>query len=368
MGNSPPTLSISSAQKFYGENEALKGVSFEVYQGEFLALVGPSGCGKTTLLKIIGGFEDLSSGQILLQGADIEGIPAKDRPTRMVFQSLALFPHMTVEANIAFPLRIAKRDHTEVKRRVGEMLSLMELKPEYLSRYPRELSGGEQQRVALARSLVSDPTILLLDEPLSSLDVKLRKVLQVELKRLHRNLGVTFIHVTHDLEEALMLSDRICVMRDGEIQQIGPPGDIYYKPANSFVAGFIGATNIFDVQVLETLAEAITIQWPHGSGMTHTIRRANTAQGLTVGNAKMMVRPELMQPLNDNRADFQLQVQIQEFFNHGPTVQYVARAVDDESRVIFDTQGNATAAYEVGRRFALTWRCDDIFVFQEPSV
>ena len=243
-------LEIHDVTKTYGRYEALKGVSLSVDKGEFVALVGPSGCGKTTLLKQIAGFEDPTSGRIAIAGKDMAGVPAAKRPTSMVFQRLALFPHMTVAENIGFPLKLRKVAPEKIASRVGEMIALMQLKPEYLSRYPRELSGGEQQRVALARSMVSSPELLLLDEPLSALDVKLKKVLQAELKRLHRSVGVTFVHVTHDLEEAMMLADRICVMRDGRILQLGTPADIYYRPADRFVAGFIGETNLLPITVI----------------------------------------------------------------------------------------------------------------------
>ena len=193
-------LEVAEVRKSYGSTEALKSVSLEVGPGEFVALVGPSGCGKTTLLKIVAGFEQQSAGRVAIAGADMTGVPPARRPTSMVFQRLALFPHMTVAENIGFPLKLRRVSDSELERRVAEMLALMQLKPEYLTRYPRQLSGGEQQRVALARSMISEPKLLLLDEPMSALDVKLKKALQAELKRLHRQVGVNFLHVTHDFE------------------------------------------------------------------------------------------------------------------------------------------------------------------------
>lgn len=365
MGDGRAVLTVSNVRKFYGTTEALKGVSLEVHEGEFLALVGPSGCGKTTLLKIIGGFEDLDAGEVRLFDVDMAGVPARDRPTRMVFQRLALFPHMTVSDNIAFPLRAARKDRAEIGSRIAEMLRLMELSPDYLGRYPRELSGGEQQRVALARCLVSGPSLVLLDEPLSALDVKLRKVLQEELKRLHRSLGVTFVHVTHDLEEALILSDRICVMRSGEIQQTGRPLDIYFRPSNSFVASFIGDTNIFDVSVIETDGETVEVQWPAERGRKYRIAANQAAGALRPGAARMMVRPERMRPTETGSGAFELVVRISDSFNHGPNVKYVAHSVEAGLRVVFDLQGAAGAAYEIGCELPLVWNSDDVFVFNE---
>ena len=262
-------LAIDDIRRSYGGYAALKGVSLGVQPGEFIALVGPSGCGKTTLLKLIAGFETAQSGSIRIEGRDMAGVPASQRPTSMVFQKLALFPHMTIAENIGFPLKLRRVDAATIDGRVREMLELMQLKPEYLSRFPKQLSGGEQQRVALARSMISSPKLLLLDEPLSALDVKLKKVLQAELKRLHRQLGVTFVHVTHDLEEAMMLADRICVMRSGEILQIGRPNDIYYRPADAFVAGFIGDTNLLPIEVLSVDGSGVQFSGADFSGTRH---------------------------------------------------------------------------------------------------
>ncbi len=269
-------LDIVDVKKQYGATQALKGVSLRVERGEFVALVGPSGCGKTTLLKQIAGFESPDSGRIAIEGQDMAGVPASERPTSMVFQKLALFPHMTVAQNIGFPLKLRARTADEIARKVREMADLMHLKPEYLARFPRQLSGGEQQRVALARSMISAPKLLLLDEPLSALDVKLKKILQAELKRLHRSLGVTFVHVTHDLEEAMMLADRICVMRGGEALQVGKPNDIYYRPADAFVAGFIGETNLLEVEVTEVLPDMIRYRGAgHRRRRRHPVARAD---------------------------------------------------------------------------------------------
>ena len=227
---------------------ALDAVSLEIEDNEFFTLLGPSGCGKTTLLRCIAGFEQLSSGRLLLFGDEIEGLPPNKRPINTVFQHYALFPHMTVRSNVAFGLRMLKRPEKEVNEVVGKMLELVHM-GHLADRRPTQLSGGQQQRVALARALASRPKVLLLDEPLSALDLKLRQAMRVELKQLQEETGITFIFVTHDQEEALTMSDRIAVISEGQVQQIGPPLDVYERPVSHFVADFIGETNFIDVSV-----------------------------------------------------------------------------------------------------------------------
>jgi spermidine/putrescine transport system ATP-binding protein len=222
---------------------AVKDVDLEVASGEFFSLLGPSGCGKTTTLRMLAGFEEPSSGRILLYGKDMVGVPPYRRDVNMVFQHYALFPHMNVYDNIAFGLRHKKVEKDEIKRRVGEALSLVELEGRERRR-PRQLSGGQQQRVALARALVNRPRALLLDEPLGALDLKLRRAMQLELKRIQREVGITFVYVTHDQEEALTMSDRLAVMNGGRIEQLGAPRDLYERPATRFVADFLGTSNI----------------------------------------------------------------------------------------------------------------------------
>ena len=222
---------------------AVQDVDLEVASGEFFSLLGPSGCGKTTTLRMLAGFEEPSSGRILLYGRDMVGVPPYRRDVNMVFQHYALFPHMNVYDNIAFGLRHKKVDKDEIKRRVGEALSLVELEGRERRR-PRQLSGGQQQRVALARALVNRPRALLLDEPLGALDLKLRRAMQLELKRIQREVGITFVYVTHDQEEALTMSDRLAVMNGGRIEQLGAPRDLYERPATRFVADFLGTSNI----------------------------------------------------------------------------------------------------------------------------
>ena len=237
---------------------ALGDVSLDIRDNEFFTLLGPSGCGKTTLLRIIAGFEDVSAGAVFLYGDEIEQLPPNKRPVNTVFQHYALFPHMTVAENVAFGLRRLKWQEGTRNERVAEVLGLVQL-DHLAERMPTQLSGGQQQRVALARALAPNPKVLLLDEPLSALDLKLRQAMRVELKQLQENTGITFIFVTHDQEEALTMSDRIAVMSDGEIQQIGLPDDIYERPLNRFVADFIGDTNLLDVTVKEVLPEGDVI-------------------------------------------------------------------------------------------------------------
>ena len=237
-------VTIRGLFKRFGTATVLDDVNLGVRRGEFLSLLGPSGCGKTTLLRIIAGFERQSAGQVEIDGRDVSGTPAYARNTNMIFQQLALFPHMTVFRNIAFGLRMKKVGDDLIRRKVGEMLDLIQL-PGYEGRMPDQLSGGQRQRVALARALVNGPDVLLLDEPLGALDLQLRLQLQVELRRLHKSLGNTFIFVTHDQAEALTMSDRIAVMNQGRVVQLGTPEEIYEAPRARFVANFVGHTNLF---------------------------------------------------------------------------------------------------------------------------
>lgn len=236
-------LEIKSIKKSFSDNLILNDISLSVKSNEFVTLLGPSGCGKTTLLRIIGGFENPDDGQVIFNGEDITDLPPYKREINTVFQKYALFPHMNVFENIAFGLKIKKLDNFEITNRVKESLSIVSL-DSFEKRTIDSLSGGQQQRVAIARALVNQPKVLLLDEPLGALDLKIRQKMQVELKKIQQSVGITFIFVTHDQEEALTMSDTVVVLKDGEIQQIGSPIDIYNEPKNSFVADFIGESNI----------------------------------------------------------------------------------------------------------------------------
>jgi len=244
--------------KAYGDVEAVSRLSFRVEQGQFLTLLGPSGCGKTTTLRLIGGFEQADAGRITIDGQDVTGMAPYRRPVTTVFQQYALFPHLSVRKNISYGLKHAKVKADELDRRVTEIMNLMEI-PDVGDRRPVQLSGGQQQRVALARALVMRPKVLLLDEPLGSLDYKLRKSMQYEIKRIHREFGTTFIYVTHDQEEAMTMSDRIIVMSRGRIEQDGSPGEIYDFPRTPFVADFIGDTNLIGGVVASRDGDRVTV-------------------------------------------------------------------------------------------------------------
>ncbi|MGP6085413.1 ABC transporter ATP-binding protein [Antarctobacter jejuensis] len=280
-------VDVRGAVKRYDDFTALKTISLSIRDNEFFTLLGPSGCGKTTLLRMIAGFEDVTEGAIFLYGDEIESLPPHKRPVNTVFQNYALFPHMSVLDNVGFGLEMLGKSKAEARRRAGEVLEMVQLS-QFAARKPSQLSGGQQQRVALARALAPQPKVLLLDEPLSALDLKLRKAMQVELKHLQRETGITFIFVTHDQEEALTMSDRIAVMSSGELQQLGDAREIYESPRNVFVADFIGETNLLDVTV--DRVEAGQAQCHLGGG--HRLTCAGVA-GVDAGaKVHLSLRPE----------------------------------------------------------------------------
>ena len=278
-------VEIAQAVKRYGSVVALHGVTLSIADNEFFTLLGPSGCGKTTLLRMIAGFEDVTGGEIRLFGQNIAALEPNLRPVNTVFQQYALFPHMSVLDNVAFGLKMKGQDLPTRRARAGAMLEMVHLS-DFANRMPAQLSGGQQQRVALARALAPAPKVLLLDEPLSALDLKLRQAMRVELKQLQRDTGITFIFVTHDQEEALTMSDRIAVMSAGRIQQIGTPRDIYESPANRFVADFIGETNLLTVDVVSVANGMAVVALPGG----HHLQCPAAAAG--PGPHHISVRPE----------------------------------------------------------------------------
>jgi spermidine/putrescine transport system ATP-binding protein len=319
---------------------AVEHVDLRIAEGEFFSLLGPSGCGKTTTLRMIAGFEEPTSGQILLHGRDMVGVPPFRRDVNMVFQQYALFPHMDVFENVAFGLRRKKVDKAEIKHRVGEALALVELEGRE-RRKPRQLSGGQQQRVALARALVNRPRALLLDEPLGALDLKLRQAMQLELKRIQREVGITFLYVTHDQEEALTMSDRLVVMNAGRIEQLGNPRELYEHPATRFVANFIGTSNLLTGR-LERRGDAWALAGlrPDERVLVADPGRAGPGQEveLAVRPEKILLRTEQDPPPPDRCA---LRAKVDEVVYLGTSTQY--RTVTDGGQAIAVYRQNASA-------------------------
>jgi spermidine/putrescine transport system ATP-binding protein len=280
---------LEGVRKQFGDFVAVAGADLSIARGEFFAMLGPSGCGKTTTLKMIAGFEQPTEGRVLLEGADVSRVPPYKRNVNTVFQQYALFPHMTVAENVAFGPRSKKAPRAEFEPKVREMLGIVRL-TEFADRKPSQLSGGQQQRVALARALVNYPSALLLDEPLAALDLKLREAMQLELKRIQREVGITFVFVTHDQGEALTMSDRIAVMSEGIIEQVGTPEDIYHRPASLFVAGFIGSANLLPGTVRELRGMEADVELVAGP----RIRATGSADIRLGSQVSVMLRPELL--------------------------------------------------------------------------
>ena len=326
---SAPVIEIDHVVKRFGEFVAVDDVDFSIGQGEFFSMLGPSGCGKTTTLRMIAGFEQPTSGAVRLDGIDVSKVPPNRRDVNTVFQQYALFPHMNVFDNVAFGPQSKKADKATINKRVTEMLEVVRL-TEFASRRPAQLSGGQQQRVALARALVNLPKALLLDEPLGALDLKLRHAMQFELKRIQREVGITFVYVTHDQEEALTMSDRIAVMSDGRVEQIGTPAEIYDNPASVFVAGFIGQANLWPATVTEHTAGTARVSALGGASLCGSCGDAT----LTVGSeVTLMVRPEriaisLTQPTPQTVGDQSVNATVSDLAFQGPIVRLALEAAD----------------------------------------
>jgi len=289
MPQEAAALKIDSVGKSFGNGPdavtALDNINFDVRDNELFTLLGPSGCGKTTLLRIMAGFETVSSGEVLLYGKPMADLPPDKRPINTVFQNYALFPHLSVAENVGFGLRMLGKPRSEIETRVYTMLELVQLS-EMRDRKPSQLSGGQQQRVALARALAPEPKVLLLDEPLSALDLKLRQQMRIELKQIQQQTGITFVFVTHDQEEALSMSDRIAVMSAGRLQQVGEAHEIYERPQNRFVADFIGETNLFDAQVISNNGSGLRVRIGDGLDLMAS------GEALEDGKACVSIRPE----------------------------------------------------------------------------
>jgi spermidine/putrescine transport system ATP-binding protein len=286
-----PVICVEHVSKRYGDFVAVQDVSFEILRGEFFSMLGPSGCGKTTMLRMIAGFEEVSRGSLKLDGVDVVGVPPYRRSVNTVFQNYALFPHLSVFDNVAFGPRIRQLERGQLEKRVRQMLEIVRL-GDFADRKPSQLSGGQRQRVALARALVNDPSALLLDEPLSALDAELRRQMQIELKRIQRDVGISFVFVTHDQEEALTMSDRIAVMSKGRLEQVGTPEEIYDEPSSAFVARFIGSANLIPVVVERAVGGRATLRLPGGRlGDAATGGRSFAAGEAAV----LMIRPERLE-------------------------------------------------------------------------
>ncbi|MFK7994493.1 MAG: ABC transporter ATP-binding protein [Granulosicoccus sp.] len=326
-------VSIRQIEKRYGDFTALKDIVLDIQDNEFFTLLGPSGCGKTSLLRIIAGFEATSAGRLFLYGEEIENLPPHKRPINTVFQNYSLFPHMNVSENIGFGLQMLGWPSEQITARIAEMVSLVRLE-EFVHRKPSQLSGGQQQRVALARAMAPKPKVLLLDEPLSALDLKLRQQMRTELKALQRNTGITFVFVTHDQEEALSMSDRIAVMSAGRIQQVGTPADIYEKPANRFIADFIGDTNLIQAEVIEMAdtIDSVMVRLDTGG-----VIRADCTADMSIGQKGVVsLRPErlhLQAPTSVSSEDNSAQLHgvISDVVYLGTDRQYCVAISDSES-------------------------------------
>jgi len=294
----PNIIEINGVSRHFGPVRALDGVDMKIREGEFFSLLGPSGCGKTTLLRMIAGFDDPTAGEVMIAGEAMTGVPANLRPTNMVFQNYAIFPHLNVGKNVAYGLRKMRLAPDELKSRVSSALEMVDLAG-LEDRGAEELSGGQRQRVALARALIMRPKVLLLDEPLSALDKKLREQMQIELRRLQRSVGITFILVTHDQHEALTMSDRIAVMFNGKVDQVASPGELYERPASRDVAGFIGGMNFVDAAVKKQTAKQITVQ-AAGLGTVVVANGGNVSDDAS--DIVLGIRPERLSISRGNRA------------------------------------------------------------------
>lgn len=351
MDTGDSVVQLDKVRKQYGSFVAVHEADFTIGRGEFFAMLGPSGCGKTTTLKMIAGFEEPTSGRIILEGEDVSDVPPHKRNVNTVFQQYALFPHMSVFDNVAFGPRSKKLDESEIKRRVNEMLDVVRL-GEFADRRPAQLSGGQQQRVALARALVNYPSALLLDEPLAALDLKLREAMQIELKRIQREVGITFVFVTHDQGEALTMSDRIAVMSEGRVEQVGAPFDIYSRPESLFVAGFIGSANLLPGTIASTDASGTRVDLVGGGQVVVAAgNSADNVQLATGTQVTVMVRPEQMIVGSQGN----LQISVTDTVYQGSSLRIVGRLVNgtEVSAVVPVDPHRVTPA--AGDSLALSW-------------
>jgi putative spermidine/putrescine transport system ATP-binding protein len=348
-------ISVKEVVKAYGPFLAADRISLDIEPGEFITLLGPSGSGKTTLLNLIAGFQNLDSGSIEVDGRPIQGMPTHRRGFGMVFQSYALFPNMTVSQNVGFPLRMAGVDRATADRRVAETLEIMRLS-EHAQKTPSQMSGGQQQRVAIARAIVMRPRVVLMDEPLSALDRRLRESIQIEIRDLHQTIGSTILFVTHDQGEALTMSDRIAVMDAGRIVQIGTPAEIYRHPQNRFVASFVGESNLIDAEVVQKRGTTMTLRSRSGHVFTAESRNA-----IDVGRACVLVRPERITLTRDAVAGA-LPVMVTSALFLGELLRIEARTDSGETLLIRCTDTAGMVLPAVGDRLHARWGVDDCWV------
>jgi spermidine/putrescine transport system ATP-binding protein len=352
---------LENLSKSFKDTVAVDDISLTIQEGEFFSLLGPSGCGKTTTLRMIGGFEEPTSGSVYLGDVEVSGLPPYKRNVNTVFQSYALFPHLTVHENVAYGLKRKKVDKSEIKTRVEDMLELVDLK-DYGKRRTTQLSGGQQQRVALARALVNRPAVLLLDEPLGALDLKLRKQMQLELKRIQSEVGITFVYVTHDQDEAMTMSDRIAVMNAGGFEQIGPPQEVYEIPATAFVAGFLGASNLLPGEVVGVEGNVAEVRLTAGGSVALPAERLPVKRGeVSIG-----VRPEKLEirsaavAASDDSNSINATVHVSTYT--GVSTSYECRT-EDGSRVVVYVQNLGTDVESLGggAKVRLVWEPEYTF-------
>lgn len=348
-------VKLENFKKSYGKKEVIKNVNLEVYEDEFLTFLGSSGCGKTTILRSISGLDKPTSGKVYIDNEDVTDLEPPLRKVNTIFQNYALFPLMTIYDNIAFGLKMKKVPKDEIDKRVKEMLELVHLVG-YEKRYPRELSGGEQQRVSLARGLINKPKVLLLDEPLSALDLKLRKEMQIELKRLQRKLKITFIYVTHDQDEALSMSDRIAIVKNGKIEQIDTPENIYNKPSSLYVASFIGDANIIDSKIEKIDDKRIYLD--------NNITVVNNNKFKCEDKVKIVIRPENIKVSNNIKKDNSLNGIVNELIYDGANTKLMVKVNELILKVL--VFGN-DKKYKLGDDISLYWNIDDVLVFGDKN-
>jgi spermidine/putrescine transport system ATP-binding protein len=357
-----PIIRLSCLDKFYGEFQALSQINLDIKTGEFFSLLGPSGCGKTTLLRAIAGFETLSAGSLHIDGVSMEGVPANIRPTNMVFQSYAIFPHMSVAENIAYGLKARKLPKAEIKASVTEAINMVGLEG-FDDRASHALSGGQRQRVALARALVLKPRVLLLDEPLSALDKKLREQMQSELRRLQRAVGITFVLVTHDQEEALTMSDRIAVMFDGKIEQVASPQILYGKPSTRKVAAFIGMMNFLDAKILTASADNVEVEVQSLGKLTLPLEQAT---GGLDGCNSVGVRPEMLTILMGSQtSEREIEAEVTEVYYYGDMTYYDVKLPAKEDPITVTMRNTAgREVLKVGAKARVGWSTSSLLLLK----